>query len=194
MILNLVTAPTIEPITTAEAKTHLQVTLSSDDLYIDTLVAAARSYVENYTGRVLVTQTWDLFLDNFRSVIEIPKPPLSSVTSVKYTDGAGVQQTLATSIYTVDTNSTPGRVFRAYSQVWPTTQDIRNNVEIRFVAGYGNASTVPDLIKHAIKLMISHYYDQREPTAPIVISKVPLSIENILNQFVVQTFGAGYGS
>ena len=45
-----ITAPATEPITTAEAKAHLRVSHSTDDTYIDALVAAARMVVEDRTG------------------------------------------------------------------------------------------------------------------------------------------------
>lgn len=88
MPLVLQTAPTTEPVTTAEAKTHLRVTTSDDDTYIGTLITVARRHVETITGRALINQTWDYFLDNFPpgDKIVIPLPRLSSVTTVKYTD------------------------------------------------------------------------------------------------------------
>jgi hypothetical protein len=41
--LTRLTGPNLEPITTAQAKTHLRVEISDDDAYIDLLVTAAGS-------------------------------------------------------------------------------------------------------------------------------------------------------
>jgi len=162
MSTNLVTAPTIEPLTLTEAKNHLRVDITDDDTYITNLIVAARLAAENYTGRAFITQTWDLFIDKFPTsgaFIEIPKPPLQSVTTVKYTDADGNQQTLASSVYTVDTNKEMGTVTLAYNQSWPTIRAVPNAVEIRFIAGYGaTASTVPEGIKHAMRMLIGHLY------------------------------------
>lgn len=57
--------PAVEPVTLAEAKLHLR-TYSSDtdeDDLISGLIAAAREWVEDYTGRALVEQRWSLALD-----------------------------------------------------------------------------------------------------------------------------------
>ena len=90
-------------------------------------------------------------------------PPLSSVTSIKYYDTDETVATFSSSNYIVDTHSEPGRIELQYSEVWPSTV-LRpiNGVEIIFVAGYGAASAVPDVIKHAIKILIAHCYENRE--------------------------------
>ena len=54
----LVTAPTEEPVSLAEAKLHLRVDYTNDDVLIGALITAARQHAENDTRRALVTQTW----------------------------------------------------------------------------------------------------------------------------------------
>ncbi len=61
----LVTAPIEEPVSLAEAKLHLRVDYSNDDLLIAALITAARQHAENDTRRALVTQTWRQVLDQF---------------------------------------------------------------------------------------------------------------------------------
>lgn len=46
-----------EPITLAEAKSHLRVLYDDEDAYIEMLIAAAREYAENYQNRVYVERT-----------------------------------------------------------------------------------------------------------------------------------------
>ena len=56
--------PASEPITLAEAKSHLRVTSNAEDALINSLIVAARDLCEHETGgRVLMTQTWELSLD-----------------------------------------------------------------------------------------------------------------------------------
>lgn len=138
--MSVVTAPTSEPLDLARAKDHLRVTDSESDSLIASLIASARAYAEFDTQRVLVVQTRDLTLDAFPSA-GVPIDlwlgvPLVSVLSVKYVDTDGNTQTLATSVYTVDAASTPGRVFLAFDQSWPDTRAERNAVTIQYVAGY----------------------------------------------------------
>jgi len=169
MALELVTAPAAEPITTAVAKSHLRVDVSDDDTLIDQLVASARIAAETFTRRSLITQTWDLKVDRFPPFeILIPKAPLASVTSLKYTDSAGTQQTWDASNYTVDAPVGPqadvGRIVKAFGVSWPSTRAEINAVEVRFVAGYGTtgATDVPAGILQGMLMMIGHMYENRQ--------------------------------
>lgn len=147
------------------------------------MIAASRTYCENWTARAFVTQTWELVLDAFPTAeILIPRPPLQSVTSIKYDDGAGVEQTLGTLLYAVDSVSQPGWVVPA-SSGWPTgVWDGINSVRIRYVAGYDPgtsspvdlAENVPGDLKAAILLYLGQLYDQREDVVVgTIVNKLP---------------------
>lgn len=185
--LTLITAPSVEPLTTAEAKLHLRVDESADDGLIDGLILAAREQAEAFTKRALITQTWELIFDNFSNCIELPKADLQSVTSIKYIDTDGVEQTLATSVYTVDTDSEPGRVYLAYNQTWPTVRAIPHAVTIQFVAGYGAASTaIPGSILSAMKLMIGHWYENREDSiVGTIAAPIPFGSRALLGPYTI---------
>ena len=105
-------APSVEPLTTAEAKAHLRVDGTAEDAYIDECVTDARGTIEELTGRALITQTWDLWLDGWPAfgVITLPRPPLQSVTSVVYYDTDDTEATLSSANYLVDADSHLGRV------------------------------------------------------------------------------------
>lgn len=186
--ITIATEPAAEPITLAQAKTHLRRLDGYEDDYITDMIRVARRILETKMRRAFINQTWDLKLDKFppngdpvatmrtelerRSQIRIPRPPLSSVTYIKYIDTGGTEQTFSSDNYTVDTNSEPGRVYPAHGQIWPETQNIENAVTIRFVAGYGSSGdNVPAEIKHAIKLMIGHWMQHREVIAVGTITK-----------------------
>jgi uncharacterized phiE125 gp8 family phage protein len=163
MALKLITAAAAEPVTLAEAKAHLRAT-DAEDALIGTLILAARQALDGrdgILGRALMEQTWELVLDAFPCPsIDIPLPPLKSVTSVKYIDADGVEQTLAEAAYTVDADSEPGRV--VVVDAWPPTKAVPNAVRIRFVAGYADATSVPDGLKAAMLLHIGDLYVNRE--------------------------------
>lgn len=177
----LVTPPGTEIVTLTEAKAHLRVTHTDEDALIASVISAAQGWVEDFTERALITQTWDYFLDAFPCEIVLPLPPLQSVTSVKYVDPDGVEQTLASSEYTVDTAAVNGIVRLGYGKSWPSTRVQANAVTVRFVAGYGVASAVPAAIKSACLLIIGELYARREHAlvgAPIAV--VPVSAEYLL--------------
>lgn len=162
MALRVVTAPTEEPITLTEAKAQLRVTHDHENDLISSLIASARDLVEQRTWRQLVTATFRLHLDRFPAGREIilPRPRLASVSSIEYLV-AGNWVTLDAGRYTVDAQSEPGRVL-VDSAGWPDAEDTLNAVRIQFVCGFGSASSVPEALKSAIKVMIAGLYDNRD--------------------------------
>lgn len=161
-------------------------TNTTEDPVLTALIEAARQKVEDLTGRALVTQTWDLFMDGWPYEILVPYPPLQSVTTLKYTDENGDQQTWASSNYTVDTGKEPGRIVRAYNVVWPTVRDVINNVEVRFVAGYGDPGDVPQLLKQAILVMAGHWYEERTPTVTgAIVATIPFMARSMMSTYKI---------
>lgn len=181
----LVAAPADEPISTYDVKEQSIIEIVADDTIINGHIIAARQHIENITNRALVTQTWDLFLDHFHAVIEVPKSLLQSVTSITYVDADGSSQTLSSSVYTVDTDTDPGRIYLAYNQSWPTIRAIRHAITIRFIAGYGDADSVPRDIKLAMLLMVAHYYENREATSPVQLNDIPMGVNALLAPYRV---------
>ncbi len=184
--LTIVSEPGNEPLTTAEAKSHMRVDIADDDTLIDTYVTAARQWVEQFTRRALITQTWDYFLDAWPAAgdddggdrIILPMPLLQSATSVKYTDTAGTVTTLSSGLYQVDTDSVPGRILLNDGESWPSeTLRTGNGVEGRFVAGYGDASTaIPTPIIQAMRLLVADMYEHREET---IVSNAQNSVNRL---------------
>lgn len=161
----LKTAPTVEPVTLAEAKLHLKLDSdTTDDTLITALIVAARQAAENYTGRAFINQTWEYATDEFPDEEMTLRPaPLSSITSITYVDANGATQTLSTSVYDANTYDAPGCAFLRYGQCWPSARDVENSILITFVAGYGSsASSVPAPVKAAILLTVGHLYEHRE--------------------------------
>lgn len=170
MPTKLITAPTEYPITVAEAKAQCRVEHTAEDDLIQSLIAAATDYLEIILRRQLVTATWETRLDCFEDIIELPKPNLLTVVTIKYIDIDGVEQTIDEADYVVDTFSQPGRVYPAYNTCWPSHRDELNAVRIRFTAGYGLAASVPEAVKHMIKLLVGHWYLNREDVVTGTIS------------------------
>lgn len=136
-------------------------TNTTSDPLLRMLITTARQKAEVMLNRKIITQTVDLYLDNF-PFWELPVPVMQSVTSIIYTDVNGAEQTLSSGDYLVDSNSQPARITPAYGLVWPSTRYQTNAVRVRFLAGYGVASAVPDCIKSWMLMRIKQNYDQRD--------------------------------
>jgi len=184
MSLQLVTPPSIEPVTLADAKLHLKVDTSDDDALITRLIAAARARAEWHTGRALHTQSWILWLDCWPpcGIIEIPLPPLQSVAAVTVyapDDSAGV---LDPATYQVDVASAPARLTLKSTVSQPTSLRAINAVAIAFTAGYGDVATdVPAGFRAAILELIAFLYEHRGE-AP---AELPLDVLALLAPFRV---------
>lgn len=169
---------------------------AAQDTYLNTLITAARQYVEEYLWRALIDQTWELRLATWSNPIKIPRPPLQSMTAdfPKYYDTASVQQSLASSVYELDTASEPGFVRLKYGQSFPTCRGHADDVLIRYVAGYGAAgSDVPQPIRHAIKLWAAQLFEHREPVVSTITAKVPMCVESLLAPYRANDLQAEYG-
>lgn len=160
MELKVTAEPALEPVTTAEARAHLRIDGTDLDTQIARWIKSARRRAEAFTGRQFITATWTLKLDGWPPTILVPRPPLISVTSLKYVDTGGTEQTLVEDTDYDVTNNTPwrGRVLPSYSKTWPTARAHVNAVELIYTAGYGAAaSDVPEDIVQAILLMVGEH-------------------------------------
>lgn len=152
---------TTDLVTLADAKQQLRIASTYDDNNVNTLLDAARQIVESETNRAILNQTWTLYLDYFPDVIYLPKGIIQSVTSVKYIDTGGTQQTLADGTdYTTTTGIDDGRIVPTNNGWVSDVNTEQNNVvEIIFVAGYGATKTAEtSWAEQAILMKLSQLY------------------------------------
>lgn len=189
MRLHLVTPPSVEPVTLAEAKNHRKVTHTADDEEILGLIAAATDLFEGETGRQLITATWRGTMDGFPpswEPIRVLRAPLQSVTSITYVDGSGDTQTWDSSLYTVRTFAGPfathGLIHPVAGESYPSTRRITDAVTVTFVAGYGAADSVPGAAKAAIKELIGGLYENRESDEEVMLHTNP-AYQRVVTRF-----------
>lgn len=189
---SLITGPTVEPLSLAEARLARKISGTSLDALLRMWIAAARRHFEGQTGRQLITATWELWLDAFpvQREIELPIPPLQSVTSIKYDDAAGDEQTYSTDNYSVIAPSGDhagrGRVALNANASWPTTVDQPKAVRVRFVAGYGNtADSVPEVIKAALLFLVGHFHRYGEEVQDGTLQELPFGAKAIIQSYAL---------
>lgn len=178
MTTKLITAPTTEPLTLSEAKLHLRVTDSSDDNLISGLVSAARTACESQLNKVLMLQTWRTTYDSFPDAIELNMLPVASISSVKYIDTNGVEQTLSSISYTLDNSSDYKTAFvvPAYGYQWPAAREQINAVYVDYVCGYASSSAVPATYKQWMLLHIGAWYENRNGVS---VGNTPVSFDYV---------------
>lgn len=189
MALNIIVPPTEEPITLAEAKLHCRVDVDDDDLLIGALITAAREQAEHRTGRALCEQTLELVLDGFGELGTLPRPPAIALTSVKYLDLVGAQQTLGSPGYVFDGDSAPARLVPAVGQTWPATLAVPAAVRIRYTAGYGAAADVPQSIKNWMLLTVGALYANREALVLDNLAEMPRNLwDSLLDPYRIWSY------
>lgn len=182
----LITPPSAEPVTLAEAKKHLNLEITDDDAYVTALIVAARQYAEEYCWRALLTQTWERVSDRFEDPMRLGKGNVQSITSVTYLDDAGLRITLPAATYVLDTISSSLRL--AHGNSWPGVRSQWDAVIVRFVAGWTEAD-VPQTVKQAILLLVSQMYEHRTPEVTgTIVSPVRFAFEALLSPYRVVRF------
>lgn len=134
----LIVAPTAEPVTLAEVKVQLGITVADElsDTLITRRIGQARRWVESRTGRSLMPQTHELRLDTFAEQIPLPFPPIDSIVSVQYVDADGTLTTIDADDYVLETYPLVPYLRPAYGVSWPSPRGEPGAVRIRYQAGY----------------------------------------------------------
>jgi uncharacterized phiE125 gp8 family phage protein len=188
-ILERVTDPDIEPVTLAEMRLHLRCDagVTAEDDMITDLIVVAREWVESYTGRALIDQTWRLTIEQQETLtgdtvlqsaysgrfqwdhsgeIMLRRAPVLALSSFVTVGADGVETAVAADTYELrEANSRWPRIVGLNGATWST-----GNFRITYRAGFAErtgspvdtASVVPARFKQAIKLIVGHLYENRE--------------------------------
>jgi uncharacterized phiE125 gp8 family phage protein len=187
MALVLTSGPAIEPVTLAEAKSHLRVDGTAEDTLVGSLIITSRLHIEAALGLALITQGWSVFIDDWPPgrEVRLPLRPVQTVTAVRLYAADESLQAVAADTYLLDGAGTPARLVRRGNGAWPRPTRPANGIEIAFVAGYGNAAAdVPAPIRQAILLLIAHWHEHREPVEIGASSvRVPQMVSDLLQPY-----------
>lgn len=157
----LLIAPAIEPLSLEEAKVFLRVEAADDDALIAALIAAARLHIESQTQLGLITQSWRLVLDCWprQGRIVVRPGPLKAVSAARVFDLDGKARPVDTQAFVPELGIST-LAFRPWSMPHPAR--FAAGIEIDFMVGFGDAaSDVPESLRHAIRQLVAHWYDNR---------------------------------
>ncbi len=181
----LLTGPTVEPWTLAELKAFLRVEHDADDAVIASLLAAARSQVEALTRRALLLQSWRLSYDAWPrdGRIRLRLGPLRALTAAQVIDSSGAAQPIALDCFVVDVAEGVIAAVGSLPQPGRRVAGIALDVEL----GFGAApSDVPELLRHAVRTLAAHWYDNRGLVAiGNSVAMLPGSVAAMLASFRV---------
>ena len=183
MPTRLIIPPAALPVSLAEAKLNLRIDGNEQDSLIEAWIHGITAHAEHLAGRSFINQTWRVTLDKFPDAIELP-PKVSSVTSLKYLDEEGTEQTLDPADYIVDSVSEPGYLVPGVGKSWPSTYDRINAVYCDVVSGYGASYTdVPPGLRLYILAKLTEQFD---PSVRVEKDTVQASfIDSMLDRYKV---------
>lgn len=183
--LELIDAPATTPITLAEVKAQLRVEHTDDDTLLTRLIAVAVAYtdVTGALGHAMISQKWGQWVDSTPpQSVKLILGPVIQVNAVKYYDTDGDLQTDTLSNYQVTGTSFASYVEPAEGFDWPVTQERADAIRIEYTIGYGEATTdIPDTLRHALMLLVGHWYDNRENTAMDDLSNIPYGFDMLVD-------------
>lgn len=166
MLATVKTAPVEEPVSVEELKSHLRITQDAEDLYLYGLLKAARTAAESFTRRAFISTVYEGYLQHVPTGLyfSVIPGPVSAIASIKYYAADHTESTWASTNYHLDVTASPNRVWLRDGCLWPTSTRVYQPMLVNFTAGYGAAaSSVPEAIKHAIKVMASEWWENRVP-------------------------------
>lgn len=184
------------PLSVSDAKAHLRIVDNTDDDdYIGTLIDTATAWCEDFCERTFADKQYTVAFDDFFGTrIELPRPPVrlnatasSATVTISYVDTGGSTQTLTwaqsgTQQFRLDRDHVPALVYPLYQSVWPSVRLDDKSVQITYLAGYGGATYVPKPAVHAMKMLIGHWYANREAVLSGTISKeIELAVAALLS-------------
>lgn len=193
MRIKQISTPVNLPLTLAEAKRQLRIeeseTAFDDD--ITSLIKAAAEWIYATCHVTLITTEYRACFDSFPNTrqFKIPGFPLDQIIVITYRDPSGAAVSAAD--YQLDKTQVPAAIYPAPGEEWPETQSERiDAVRIDYEAGYGaSATNVPELPKHLLRLLVAHWFKNREAVVTGAATKeIEIAADNLMKLIRVNEF------
>lgn len=168
-----------EPIDRDEAKRHCRVLHDDENDLIDGLIVAAREWVENFTGHILVQREVTQQLSCFRHPRLFAWPIADDATvTATYVDSDGATQPI-TGARLIFGNGW-AELATAFGSTWPTSY---GPATVTVEAGYATADDVPQSMKQAILLLVGHWFANRESVSDKAMTEVPMAVDALCRPY-----------
>ena len=175
-ITKLVVGPASSPVSLDDMKEHLRVDANDENnliqFYID--ACAASLGPEGELGQAIIPETWDESFQSPPRDVYLTVLPARSIESVTYFDKDNVQQTAILSDFALYSSD---RWSFVRSENWPGTFDRPDAITVRYEAGF---DSVPLEVAQAVKMIVAHWYQNREDTTEVNLKEIPRAASHLL--------------
>lgn len=159
MTARQITPPAELAVTLDAARANMRIDGSDMDALITGWIEGIIAALEHEIGQCLMAQTWEVTLDAFSLAINLPHPVIE-VTSVKYLDITGTEQTLSPTDYRLHRSAYATTLLPASGTKWPNTCADVCTVVVEVVCGHGDtAASTPANVRLYILAKLVEQFD-----------------------------------
>lgn len=189
-IIDVVAAP--DPLLTlAEAKLQLEIDHSDRDTFIMALVAAASAMLDGFDGmigKLVAEQTVDVSMPTASgNYVGLPVTPVQSLSAVSYYDADNVHQTININQFRLVGDEDRAWLETVEGFAWPAFYDRCDALTFTLVCGFPE---VPEAIKHAARLMVGHWFENREAANEKDVRAIDMAVEALVGRYRIGWVGA----
>ncbi len=185
MHLEKLTEPGFNSVTLARLRNNSNIPPGQDEDFLIEALKSAEDYVERYLECTIGIAEWRLTLDSFPPANEpllIPLWPIRNVILIAYLDSQSVRQELDLNQIVPPKGNDRYHLKLKSGFTWPTTLCEPNAVEIDFTAGFATQAKIPGTMTQAIRMLVSHWYENREAVLTGTVSKeIELGVSSMLS-------------
>lgn len=161
--VSIISPPTVlaVPLDKIKRSARIELTETYDDDEITRMIKDAAEYISGPfgCGYALMSQTWRYTLRGFPNDFALMGAPVASITSIKYRDINGDEQTLSTSVYRLVTGLSKARIILNAGHSWPAVEDAEDAVNVDYVLGVDNVDDIPSRLVSAVSAYVNNLYD-----------------------------------
>tara|TARA_R100000655_G_scaffold70678_4_gene108963 strand:+ start:1002 stop:1571 length:570 start_codon:yes stop_codon:yes gene_type:complete len=185
--LQISTPNTTQVVSTADLKTHLRITFSNDDTYIETLAMAAQQTLEKFCNIFLLETECNQYGFEISDLeILFKSPILSTFTPVLYVNQSA--SWVAQSGVEFITNSKPARMYLNNTTIDTPDTNVTQKYKVNYKVGYDSASDIPKPLIQAIKIIVADMYENRQSViVGKTVAEIPKTAEYLMQNYKVQT-------
>ena len=172
--MHVLTPPTVEPVTLAEAKAAARISDTNFDAQLPGLIVAARQMAEQETGRQFMAQTWRAELLDWPASDDVLHVHQATAVAVSYWTGSA-WASLAGSAFEFGPVDAGTALAPVTGTSWPTlgAKAIGPRVRVDLTAGATEATAVEECVKLYIKALVAWWVDNPSAMAAGNLQEAP---------------------
>ena len=178
------------PISVADVKKHIVLDTDTDDAYVESLILSAQRKLEN-DSRILLIQKQQRMTTKRLDDFVFDYAPIVSINSIQYYNESDELQTYPDTNYTLERDLRTIVFRNRFIDNIALTYTRNRPFVINYTAGYIDLNLdidfervkIPADLIHALRMLISYYYDNRSAVGGGSMKELPLGYKELINSY-----------